>query len=108
MVPVFIALSSEKVSEGVVAFWNLMCLAETEMLRPEMMDIPSRDRQVKNTMNGCDFDGDLAVNNESTVNANVNIEPVSGKEILNVFNKGLFGVPDSSANQKGEDNDKSW
>lgn len=26
----------------IAAIWNLMCLAETEMLRPEMMDIPSR------------------------------------------------------------------
>ena len=28
----------------IAAIWNLMCLAETEQLRPEMMDIPSRDR----------------------------------------------------------------
>ena len=27
----------------IAAIWNLMCLAETEQLRPEMMDIPSRE-----------------------------------------------------------------
>ncbi len=26
----------------IAAIWNLMCLAETEEKRPEMMDIPSR------------------------------------------------------------------
>lgn len=27
----------------IAAIWNLMCLAETEVLRPGMMDIPSRE-----------------------------------------------------------------
>ena len=38
------------------AIWNLMCLAETEEKRPEMMDIPSRMK--KDRIRGVDFDGD--------------------------------------------------
>ena len=31
----------------IAAIWNLMCLAETEELRPEMQDIPSRELKPK-------------------------------------------------------------
>ena len=36
----------------IAAIWNLMCLAETEQLRPEMQDIPSRDRKGSEPENG--------------------------------------------------------
>lgn len=39
----------------IAAIWNLMCLAETEELRPEMQDIPSRMK--KDRIRGVDFDG---------------------------------------------------
>lgn len=41
----------------IAAIWNLMCLAETEMLRPEMQDIPSRSK--KDQLKGMDMDGDI-------------------------------------------------
>ena len=41
----------------IAAIWNLMCLAETEQLRPEMMDIPSREPI--DQLRGMDMDGDL-------------------------------------------------
>ena len=41
----------------IAAIWNLMCLAETEVLRPEMMDIPSREPI--DQLRGMDMDGDL-------------------------------------------------
>ena len=40
----------------IAAIWNLMCLAETEMLRPEMQDIPSRVRNA--VVRGEDYDGE--------------------------------------------------
>lgn len=42
----------------IAAIWNLMCLAETEELRPEMQDIPSRMK--KDRIRGVDFDGKTA------------------------------------------------
>ena len=41
----------------IAAIWNLMCLAETEELRPEMQDIPSREPIDR--LRGMDMDGDL-------------------------------------------------
>ena len=41
----------------IAAIWNLMCLAETEELRPEMQDIPSREPI--DQLRGMDMDGDL-------------------------------------------------
>ena len=41
----------------IAAIWNLMCLAETEELRPEMQDIPSRSK--KDQLKGMDMDGDV-------------------------------------------------
>ena len=41
----------------IAAIWNLMCLAETEQLRPEMMDIPSREPI--DQLRGMDMDGDI-------------------------------------------------
>ena len=43
----------------IAAVWNLMCLAETEELRPEMMDIPSRESKPIDILRGMDMDGDL-------------------------------------------------
>ena len=41
----------------IAAIWNLMCLAETEELRPEMQDIPSREPI--DQLRDMDMDGDL-------------------------------------------------
>ena len=41
----------------IAAIWNLMCLAETEELRPEMQDIPSREPI--DQLRGMDMDGDI-------------------------------------------------
>ena len=41
----------------IAAIWNLICLAETEELRPEMQDIPSREPI--DQLRGMDMDGDL-------------------------------------------------
>lgn len=88
----------------IAAIWNLLCLAETEMLRPEMQDIPSRIK--KDRMHGLDFDGDAHV---STINKRETIDNngvYTAMDLLHTINDSKFCEELAKVNAEREEINK--